>query len=275
VPLTSGWGFRLVMMLVFLALGFHHVYRYAMKVQRDPSESLVADIDYSSGFEAPHDIQLTGRRLAILLLFFGGLVVFVWGAANHHWFINELNAIFFAIGLLAAAIAGISPGDTSRTFLEGAAKMTAPALIVGFARAIAIVLEDGQIIDTIVYNIAGLLEGLPSDVSAVGMLIVQSLCNFFIPSGTGQAFVTMPIMSPLATLTGVPQQTAVLAFQFGDGFTNMIVPTSALVMGALALGKVPYVAWFRFVAPLMLKILALAAVFIILSIHFGDAVGLT
>ena len=107
------------------------------------------------------------------------------------------------------------------------------------------------------------------------MLIVQSICNFFIPSGSGQAFVTMPIMSPLATLTDVPQQTAVLAFQFGDGFTNMIVPTNALIMGALALGRLPYTAWFRFVAPLMLKILALAAVFIVLSIHFGDAVGFT
>ena len=275
VPLTSGWGFRLIMMLVFLALGFHHVYRYAMKMQRDPAKSLVADVDYSDGFEAPDDIELTGRRAAILVLFFGGLVVFVWGAASHHWYINELNAIFFAIGLLAAVIAGISPGDTSRTFLEGAAKMTGPALIVGFARAIAIVLEDGQIIDTIVYSIAGLLEGMPADVSAVGMLIVQSFFNFFIPSGTGQAFVTMPIMSPLATLTGVPQQTAVLAFQFGDGFTNMIVPTNALVMGALALGKIPYIAWFRFVGPLMLKILALAAVFIVFSIHFGDVVGLT
>ena len=152
--------------------------------------------------------------------------------------------------------------------------MTAPALIVGFARAIAVVLEDGQIIDSIVMSIAGALEGFPADVAAVGMLIVQSLTNFFIPSGTGQAFVTMPIMSPLATLTGVPQQTAVLAFQFGDGFTNMIVPTSALVMGALALGKVPYTAWFRFVGPLMLKILVLAAVFIVLSVHFGEAVGL-
>jgi len=275
VPLTSGWGFRLAIMFAFLALGFHHLYRYAMKVQRDPAQSLVADVDYSNGFEAPEDIELTGRHVAILVLFLGGLAVFVWGAASHGWYIDELNAMFFAIGLLAAVVAGISPGETSRTFLEGAAKMTAPALIVGFARAIAIVLEDGQIIDTIVHSIAGLLEGLPADVSAEGMLIVQSICNFFIPSGSGQAFVTMPIMSPLATLTGVPQQTAVLAFQFGDGFTNMIVPTSALIMGALALGKVPYVAWFRFVGPLMLKILALAAVCIILSIHFGNAVGLS
>ena len=152
--------------------------------------------------------------------------------------------------------------------------MTAPALIVGFARTIAIVLSDGQIIDTIVEGIAGVLEGLPADVSAIGMLVVQSICNFFIPSGSGQAYVTMPIMSPLATLTNVPQQTAVLAFQFGDGFMNMIVPTSALVMGGLALAKVPYTAWFRFVGPLMLKILGLAAVFLIISIHFGDVVGL-
>ena len=275
VPLTSGWEFRLVMLLVFLALGFHHVYRYAMKVQRDPSASYVADIDYTTGFETPDDIRMTGPRIAILVVFLLGLVAFVYGAANYHWFILELNAIFFAIGIIAAIIAKIAPADTSRAFLEGCAKMTAPALIVGFARTIAIVLEDGQIIDSIVMSIASLLQGMPPDVSAVGMLIVQSVTNFFIPSGTGQAFVTMPIMSPLATLTGVPQQTAVLAFQFGDGFTNMIVPTSALVMGALALGKVPYTAWFRFVGPLMLKILVLAAVFIVLSIHVGPAVGFT
>ena len=152
--------------------------------------------------------------------------------------------------------------------------MAAPALIVGFARTIEVVLQDGQIIDSIIHAIAGLLEGMPAEVSALGMLVVQSVCNFFIPSGSGQAFVTMPIMSPLATLTGVPQQTAVLAFQFGDGFMNMIVPTSALVVGALALGKVPYAAWFRFVGPLMIKIMLLAAVFLVFSIHFGEAVGL-
>ena len=151
--------------------------------------------------------------------------------------------------------------------------MTPAALLVGFARTIEVVMTDGQIIDSIVNSIAGLLQGLPAEASALGMLGVQAICNFFIPSGSGQAFVTMPIMSPLATLTDVPQQTAVLAYQFGDGFTNMIVPTSALVMGALALGRVPYVAWFRFVGPLLLKIFALAAVFLVLSMHIGSTVG--
>jgi uncharacterized ion transporter superfamily protein YfcC len=274
VPLTSGWGFRLLMMIAFLALAFHHLYRYARRVQQDPSQSLVAHVDYSSGFEPPHDIQMTGARSAVLAVVLLGIAFFVYGAAKFGWYISELNAVFFGIGLIGAAIARMSAGETSRTFLEGAAQMTAPALIVGFARAIAVVLEDGQIIDSVVHGIAGLLEGMPAEVSAIGMLIVQSLCNLFIPSGSGQAFVTMPIMSPLATLTDVPQQTAVLAFQFGDGFTNMIVPTSALVVGALALGKVPYAAWVRFVGPLMIKILLLAAAFLVFSIHFGEAVGL-
>jgi uncharacterized ion transporter superfamily protein YfcC len=274
VPLTSGWLPRFVMMLAFLGIAFHHVYRYARKVQQDPASSLVADIDYSSGFEAPADIQLTGPRIAIMLVFLAGLVGFVYGAANLHWYIAELNAVFLGIGLLAAVIARMPAGEMSRTFLEGAAQMTAPALIVGFARTIAIVLEDGQIIDTIVYSIASLLDGMPADVSAFGMLVVQTVCNFFIPSGTGQAFVTMPIMSPLATLTGVPQQSAVLAYQFGDGFTNMIIPTNALVMGALVLGRIPYSAWVRFVGPLLLKIFVLATVFLVLSVHFGSEVGL-
>jgi uncharacterized ion transporter superfamily protein YfcC len=167
----------------------------------------------------------------------------------------------------------MSAGDTSRTFISGAADMTAAALLVGFARTIEVVLSDGQIIDTIINSIAGLLVGLPAEASALGMLVVQTICNFFIPSGSGQAFVTMPIMSPLATLTDVPQQTAVLAFQFGDGFTNMIVPTSALVMGALALGRIPYTAWVRFVGPLLLKMFAMAAIFLVASMHIGDSFG--
>ena len=153
--------------------------------------------------------------------------------------------------------------------------MTPAALLVGFARTIEVVLTDGQIIDTVVFSIAGLLEGLPAEASALGMLVVQTICNFFIPSGSGQAFVTMPIMSPLATLTDVPQQTAVLAYQFGDGFTNMIVPTSALVMGALALGKVPYAAWFSLLRPAAIEVVCPGGCVPVLSMHLGTAMGFT
>jgi uncharacterized ion transporter superfamily protein YfcC len=274
VPIMSGAGARFVMMLAFLAIAFHHLYRYAMRVRNDPSTSLVAHIDYSTGFDAPEDIAMNSKRIAVLLVFVLGVVGFVYGAKQFGWYIAELNAVFLGIGIVTALISRMSISETSQTFLRGAAEMTAAALIVGFARTIEVVLSDGQIIDSIIHGIASLLEGMPADVSAVGMLAVQTICNFFIPSGSGQAFVTMPIMSPLATLTGVPQQTAVLAYQFGDGFTNMIVPTSALVVGALALGRVPYTAWVRFVGPLLLKIFALAIVFLIASVHYGDVLGL-
>ncbi len=274
VPITSGWEFRLVMMAGFLLVAFHHLLRYARRVQADPSASYVAHVDYSEGFEAPEDISFTGARVAILLTFLAGLLLFVYGAATHGWYIGELNAVFLAIGLIAAVLAKMSPGDTSRTFIRGASEMTAAALLIGFARAIEVVLQDGQIIDTVIHSIAGLLEGTGPEVATLGMLAVQTVCNLFIPSGSGQAFVTMPIMSPLATLTDVPQQVAVLAYQFGDGFTNMVVPTSALVMGTLALGRIPYTAWLRFAGPLLVKLFALAAVFLVLSLHIGDKVGL-
>ena len=269
VPITSGWEFRLLMMVAFLVVAFHHLYRYAAKIRKDPAASYVAHVDYSQGFDLPKDTRLNGPRILVLIVFMAGVIGFVYGVKRFGWYIEELNAVFMAIGLLAALIVRMSPGDTSRTFIRGAAEMTAAALLVGFARTIEVVLADGQVIDTVIYSIAGVLTNLGPEASAFGMLVVQTICNFFIPSGSGQAFVTMPIMSPLATLTGVPQQTAVLAFQFGDGFTNMIVPTSALVMGALALGKIPYGAWVRFIGPLLLKLFALATVFLIASIHVG------
>ncbi len=271
---TSGWPFRLGLLVIFLAVGFQHVYSYALKVRRDPSSSLVADIDYSDGFEPPDDVRLTGRRVAILVVFALGIVGFVIGASTADWYIGELLTIFLAVGLIAALIAGLSPIKTSQTFIRGAREMTAAALIIGFARAIEVVLNDGQIIDTVIHSIASLLEGTGPAVAAVGMLAVQSLCNLFIPSGSGQAFVTMPIMSPLATLTGVPQQVAVLAYQFGDGFSNMLVPTSALVMGTLALGRIPYGRWLRFAGPLLVKLLLVAAIMLIIAVYFGDAIGL-
>ena len=273
VPLFSGWFFRVIMMIAFLAVAFHHIYRYAMRVQRDPQTSLVAHIDYSKGFDPPADVALNRSRILVLLVFTAGVVFFVYGASKYEWYIDELNAVFLGIGVIAAAITRLPAGDTSRTFIRGAADMTAAALIVGFARTIEVVLSDGQIIDTIINGIASVLTTLGAEAAVVGMLAVQTICNFFIPSGSGQAFVTMPIMSPLATLTGVPQQTAVLAYQFGDGFTNMIVPTSALVMGALALGRIPYGAWVRFVGPLLLKLFAMAIVFLIITIHLGQALG--
>jgi len=273
LPPTSGLWFRVVLFFICLAIAFQHIYAYALKIQADPSKSLVAHVDYSKGFDIPEDVAFTWPRKLILSVFVGGIVFFVYGAQNWGWYILELNTIFLAIGALTALIARMDPNDAGKVFVGGAAEMTAAALLIGFARAIEVVLTDGMIIDTIINAIASLLDGLGPDMAALGMLGVQTITNFFIPSGSGQAFVTMPIMSPLADLTGVSQQTAVLAYQFGDGFTNMVVPTSALVIGTLALGKIPYVQWVKFVTPLLIKLFAFAAVALVFSVHFGEYIG--
>ncbi len=273
VGAMSGLAFRWLLFFVCLAVGFQHVFAYARRIQADPSCSFVSDVDYSTGFEMPEDVRLTGRRIAILVLFAAGILLFLWGAKTRDWYILELNAIFLGIGLLAALIARLSANDTSRTFIRGAGEMTAAALLIGFARTIQIVLDDGLIKDTVIHGIAIPLQSAGPEVAALGMLAVQTICNFFIPSGSGQAFVTMPIMSPLATLTGVPQQVAVLAYQFGDGFTNMVVPTSALVMGTLALGKIPYSRWVRFVVPLLVKLFLVAIVALLFAVRFPSFMG--
>lgn len=273
LPPTSGLWFRVVIFILLLAVSFHHIYAYAMKIKADPSKSLVSHVDYSEGFDMPHDVAMNWQRGLILTIFVAGLGLFVYGAQSWGWYIGELNTIFLAIGLITAVIARMDANGAAATFIKGAAEMTAAALLIGFARSIQVVLEDGMIIDTIINAIAGMLDGTGPSVSALGMLLVQTITNFFIPSGSGQAFVTMPIMSPLAELTGVSQQTAVLAYQFGDGFTNMVVPTSALVVGTLALGKIPYVQWVKFVTPLLVKLFTLAAVILVFTVHFGHLVG--
>lgn len=273
LPPTSGLGFRVVVFTLCILVSFQHIYAYARKISADPSKSLVSHVDYSAGFDMPEDVSYTWPRRLILAVFGAAIVFFVYGAQNWGWYIGELNTIFLGVGVLTVIISRMDPNHAAKTFISGAAEMTAAALLIGFARTIEVVLTDGLIIDTIINAIASLLDGAGPSLSAIGMLAIQTLTNFFIPSGSGQAFVTMPIMSPLAELTGVSQQTAVLAYQFGDGFTNMIVPTSALVVGTLALGKIPYVQWVKFVTPLLIKLFTLAVVTLIFTVQFGDYIG--
>jgi uncharacterized ion transporter superfamily protein YfcC len=142
-------------------------------------------------------------------------------------------------------------------------------MLIGFARAILILLEEGKVVDTIVHGLAVPLSQAGPGIAAVGMLAVQTLTNFFIPSGSGQAYVTMPIMAPLADLTGVTRQTAVLAFQFGDGFSNILVPTNAVLIGILSIARIPYDRWLRFILPFMFKVWLAASIALGVAVWMG------
>lgn len=269
VPLTSGQTVRWVLLVLCSAVGVHHILHYAARLRVDPQASLVADVDYSTGFTLPDDVVLTPRRRAVLVLLVVTIAGFVWGVATRGWNVTELSSVFMALGLVVAVIGRLSPNRVSQTFLRGAADMTTTALLIGFARTIQVVLTDARVIDTVIHGLVQPLGLLPSHAAAVAMLAVQTVCNLFIPSGSGQAYVTMPVMAPLADLTGLTRQTAVLAYQFGDGFTNMLVPTNALLMGILALGRIPYQRWVAFVLPLLGKLYLVAVVALIVAVEFG------
>jgi uncharacterized ion transporter superfamily protein YfcC len=265
----SGMWYRALIIVPIFLVGFHHVYRYARRVQNDASSSLVADVASAQPPKAEDHPELTVRRRLVLAAAGVALVALVVGIVRLDWYLTELAALFLGLGLLAAVIARLSVDDTANTFIAGAAQLTGTALLVGFARSIALILEDGAVLHTVVNGLATPLSHVPAQLSAVGMLLIQSVLNFFIPSGSGQAFATMPIMAPIGDLVGVSRQVAVLAYQFGDGFTNMIVPTNAVLMGILGIAGIPYDRWFRFVAPLMLKLLAVSAVALMVAVWIG------
>ncbi len=268
---TSGKAYRLVLSVLFLGIGFEHLWRYARRVKADPAKSLVADIESDSDgtVAGKESLDLTRSHILTILITFGFLVVLVIGLQQYEWYLVEMGALFVGLTVVLGIVARLGFDTTAKEFCKGAAELTTTALLIGFARTIQIVLDDGLVVDTIIHGVAQPLESLGPHAAAVGMMVVQSLCNFFIPSGSGQAFVTMPIMAPLADLVGVTRQVAVLAYQFGDGFTNILVPTNPVLIGILTMARIPYDRWLRFILPFMIKVWVVGALALVVAVAIG------
>jgi len=274
----SGLWYRLVMIAIFVPIGIHHVWSYAKKVGRNPAASLLADVNAPNGKSiasggdgeavADHSPMTTTHKLVLTVVGIA-MVVLVYGLIRLDWYLDEMQGVFIALTLIIAIIARMRPDRTAVEFGRGAASLTSVALLIGVARGIQVVLNEGGIVDTMVHGISLPLQELPGVLSAVGMFFVQSLANFFIPSGSGQAFVTMPIMAPLADLVGVSRQVAVLAYQFGDGFSNILIPTQYVLLGVLAMAGVPYDRWLRFILPFMVKIAIVGSIALAVAVLIG------
>ncbi len=270
VPTYSGAGLKLVLLVPFVLIGVHHVWSYARRVQADPSKSLVKDVEVPGLSDAPATYpRMTGVHVAVLAAFLGVLGTALYGVRFHGWYLVELGASFLILGILAAVFGRIGPSEVARRFVTGATDLVETALLVGVARGIALVMEDGQILHTIVHALSVPLSSVGPELAAVGMLTMQSILNLFVPSGSGQAFVTMPLMAPLGDLVGVSRQITVLAFQMGDGFTNMLIPTNAVLMGILGMAGIPYDRWFRFCLPLFVKLFVAAALVLVVAVMVG------
>jgi uncharacterized ion transporter superfamily protein YfcC len=269
---TSGVGYRLALFLPFFLVGFHHVYAYSKKIYKSPEKSLLEDNETVERVVPEYTEKISRRNWIILLFIIIALVLIVYGiseASGWHWYLVELGAVFLGLTVVVAIIGRLSADKTAKEFAIGASELTTTALLIGFARAIALILKDGMVLDTIVYALASPLERVGPELASVGMYVIQSLINFFIPSGSGQAYVTMPLMTPIADLSGISRQIAVLAYQFGDGFTNMVVPTNAVLMGILGIGRIPYDKWFKFIFPLILKLWLLGSAALIIAVLIG------
>lgn len=269
---TSGIWYRLMLFIPFFLVGWHHVQRYALKVKADPSQGLMYTEAATSHKAAKDYPPLTKIHLIILILTIAAILLIVYGISElsgWHWYLTELGAVFFSLAVLVSLVAKLNPSEAAKAFAAGATELTTTALLIGFARSIALILEDGQVLHTIVNGLSIPLMKTGPELAAVGMYMIQSLLNFFVPSGSGQAFVTMPLMAPIADLTGVSRQIAVLAYQFGDGFTNMLVPTNAVLMGIIGIAGIPFDKWFRFIIPLMIKFWILGSAALILAVWIG------
>ena len=275
---ASGMWFRLICFVVFVSIGIHHVWTYAERVKLDPSSSLVADIEVPAGAAIPK-IQdatvlsglapLTNVQKRILLAIGAAMVLLIYGMIIWKWGLFEMQGLFAGLVIVIAILARMSPDKTATEFSMGAGSLTSVALLIGVARAIQVVLDEGGVVDTMVYGISVPIQELPSTLSAVGMFFVQSVLNFFIPSGSGQAYVTMPIMAPLADIVGVERQVAVLAFQFGDGFSNILIPTQYVLIGILAMAGIPYDRWLRFIWPFMVKVAIVGSLALVVAVLIG------
>ena len=259
IPFTDGIALRLVLLLSGLAICVAYVMRYASKVKADPARSVVAaqrDSDRQfflnetdATFEEP---KLSGTQKLVLILFFATFAVMIWGVSSQGWWMARMGALFFGMAIVVGLVARMGEKKLTSSFVDGAKDLLGVALVIGLARGIVVIMEQGLIADTILNSAADTLGGLPEVAFINLMLWIEIGMSFLVPSSSGLAVLSMPILAPLGDFAGVGRDLVVTAYQSASGLVNLITPTSAVVIGGLAIGRVSFDRWVVFVWPLLL-----------------------
>lgn len=271
LPMFSGMGLRIVMFVTFYLAGVIYVYRYAKKIKEQPDLRYIGNSKTSRNSELNEHTKLETRHKWVLGVFLFNFVFLIIGVLKFDWYITEIAGLFLLFGILIGFIGKLNATKIADSFMEGSKELIGGALIIGFAQAILIVFQDGKLMDSLLFYASSMLGQMAPAFNAIGMFVVQLFLNFLVPSGSGQAALTMPIMAPLADLVGVTRQTAVLAFQLGDGITNGIFPTSGVLIAGLAVAGIPYTKWFKWVFPFLIIQIVLSLVFLLIAqaIQYG------
>ncbi len=257
LPLFSGMGYRLFCWGLLTVLLSLFVIFYSKRTKKHPSD--VETVDSK---------PLTQRQawvLATLALTVAALIV---GVTCFEWYLPEITGLFLAMGIVCGLIAGFPSGKIVNELMAGAKDILSAALVVGFASGIIVILQDGKIIDSLLHSMQEGLDGSGKAGSLSAMYGIQAVINFLIPSATAKAAITIPIMAPFSDMVGVSRQSMVLAFQFGDGFTNMITPTSGVLVAALAMARIPYSKWVKWIWKMVLVLLVLGLLLLLPTVFF-------
>ena len=261
LPLFSGMGYRLVCWAFFTVLLVVAVWVYACRSRKQPEEE--GSVPGSSAISSDPGHSLPLRQRWILLVLLATVVLLIVGVTCWDWYMPEITGLFLLMGIVCGIIAGFSANRIADELMAGARDILSAALVVGFASGIIVILQDGHIVDSILHSMQEGLDGTGPMASLSAMYGIQALINFIIPSATAKAAITIPIMAPFADMVGVSRQAMVLAFQFGDGFTNMLTPTSGVLMAALAMARIPYSRWVAWIWKAVLVLLVLGLLLLI------------
>ena len=269
LPLYSGMGFRFVVWAICTATVIAFMMYYGEKVRKNPSASLTYEEDRArlkdlkvNQFEKP---QFAPAHWWIAAVFAVGMGVLVYGVAKLGWFIVEISGLFLGVGIVCALIGRLTLNQTTDAIIDGARSMVSVAVMLALARAIVVIAGDGRILDTVLYTIAKAIGNLHPLLAAEGMFWAHSFLNFFIASGSGQAVLTMPVMIPLSDLIGVSPQLSILAYQFGEGWTNAIIPTAPVTMAAIGMAGIPWLKWAKWNWPLQVILAVLSMVLLVVA----------
>ncbi len=269
LPQLSGVEYRIICHIAMIVVASIFTMRYALKVQADPTKSLVYGDDFSHIAMDPEDLEKHPfgiREKIVLLIFMSGIAVIVWGVKVHGWYFEDISGVFMVMGVLSALVSKNTPNEIAKKIGRSFTDIAMACMLIGFARGILVVLEAGKIIDTVVYGLSIPLQNMPKWFTGTSMLTVQTLLNFLIPSGSGQAVTSMPIMAPLSDLIGLSRQVAVLAFQFGDGLSNILWPTCmAPIMCGIAGIKLEK--WWKFIVPIFIALFVTQAILVTIGAY--------
>ena len=267
LPPRSGLEYRLLVWVISTTCMTAFIMMYAARIRKDPKKSPVYDLDRAR----KHDLHLDADKMEpflwkhkfVLAVFGLSIIVLVFGVMKYEWFIQEIAALFFALALAAGLLGRLSMDELTDAFKEGARGMMGVALIIACAKATLVIASDGKILDSMLHGMASVISRLHPIVAAQAMFVSQGIINFFVHSGSGQAALTMPVMAPLTDVLGLTRQTAVLAFQFGEGWINPVLPTSGVTMGVLGLAGIPWNTWFKWMLPAQIFFFILALLLLI------------